>query len=659
MPDHSIDPLLDEAPSRYLVGIDLGTTNCAVCYIDTAKAKREIKVLSIPQITAMAVSESRETLPSFHFEPSKGQTDGDSLKLPWNQDDKNGNSYCVGVMARTASASTNGRTIASAKSWLCHAGVDRTDALLPWQGAADVKKLSPMEASSRYLAHIRDAWNHQFPKEPLEDQDIVLTLPASFDEVARELTIEAARAAKLPKVILIEEPQAAFYAWVDRQADAWEDKVDIGQKILVCDIGGGTTDFTLIKVRASEQGRADGTDDPDDKSIEFHRVAVGNHLILGGDNLDLALAKFIEAKLTDGKQLQPNQWELLVGAARNAKETLLADNAPEQVTINLPSTGSKLIGGSLTAAVTRDEVQNVILDGFLPAVSLDDKPEIHQSGFQEFGLPFASDAAITRHLAAFLTAHADEGNEGDDAIAARPDIVLFNGGFFDSPVLCKRLLERLDDWFGSTEPDGWKPIVLDNDRLDLAVARGAAYYGNVHRGEGVRISASLARSYYIAIDDGTDNPQAVCLVPGDAQPGQSFVLDSPTFQLKLSQPVAFTLLSSSVRLTDQPGQITETNQEQFSTLPSIRTVITAKSRNEKRDVPVRLKVDLTEIGTLNVSCHEVDSERSWKLDFDIRSTVQTDVMAHSGIGEAQGFVDDATWKECQADDRFRVRRKRI
>jgi len=226
---------------------------------------------------------------------------------------------------------------------------------------------------------------------------------------------------------------------------------------------------------------------------------------------------------------------------------------------------------------------------------------------------------------------------------------LFNGGFFDSPVLCKRLLERIDDWFAATEPDGWEPIVLDNDRLDLAVARGAAYYGNVHRGEGVRIAASLARSYYIAIDDGegADNPQAVCLVPGDAQPGQSFVLDSPKFQLKLSQPVAFTLLSSSVRLTDQPGQIVETNQEQFSALPSIRTVINAKSRNEKRDVPVRLKVDLTEIGTLNVSCHEVDSERSWKLDFDIRSTVQTDVMSHSGTGEAQGFIDEVTWHQCR------------
>ena len=653
MPDHSIDPLLDEVPSRYLVGIDLGTTNCAVCYVDTAAAKREIKILSIPQITAMGVSESRETLPSFHFEPSQGQTDGGSLKLPWDAGNEKAKPYCVGVMARTESAKTNGRTIASAKSWLCHAGVDRTDALLPWQAAADVKKLSPMEASSRYLAHIRDAWNHHFSDEPLEEQDIVLTLPASFDEVARELTIEAARSAGLPKVILIEEPQAAFYAWVDRQGDAWQDKVDVGQKILVCDIGGGTTDFTLINVTGSSSPSSShsnkaGAERPShDDSIQFHRVAVGNHLILGGDNLDLALAKFIEGKLTGDQQLQPNQWELLVGAARNAKETLLADDAPEQVTISLPSTGSKLIGGSLTAALTRDEAHQVILDGFLPAVSLDDKPQKHQSGFQEFGLPFASDPAITRHLAAFLTAHADE---SDDArSAARPDIVLFNGGFFDSPVLCKRLLERLDDWFGATEPDGWKPIVLDSDRLDLAVARGAAYYGNVHRGEGVRIAASLARSYYIVTDQGdsTASPKAVCLVPGDAQPGQSFVLDSPEFQLTLSQPVAFTLLSSSVRLTDQPGQIVETNPEQFSPLPSIRTVINAKSRNEKRDVPVRLRVDLTEIGTLNVSCHEVDSGRSWKLDFDVRSTVQTDVMAHSGAGESQGFIDDATWEQCK------------
>ena len=643
-----LDPLIDDVPSRYLVGIDLGTTNCAVCYIDTAATKREIKVLAIPQIVAPAVSEARETLPSFHFQPAGGQLDNDALKLPWNASQGKSNKYCVGVMARTESARTNGRTVASAKSWLCHPGVDRTDALLPWQGASDVQKLSPMETSSRYLAHIRDAWNHQFPDEHLEDQDIVLTLPASFDEVARELTIEAARAAKLPKVILIEEPQAAFYAWVDRQGDAWQDKVSVGQKILVCDIGGGTTDFTLIKVRSSEQGRAGGTDAADDESIQFHRVAVGNHLILGGDNLDLALAKFVEAKLTDGVQLRPQQWELLVGAARSAKETLLADDAPEQITISLPSTGSKLIGGSLSTTLTRDEALQVILDGFLPAVSLSDKPQVHQSGFQEFGLPFASDPAITRHLTAFLTAHADE--HEDASLAARPDIVLFNGGFFDSPVLSRRVLERLDDWFGKTEPDGWKPMVLDNDRLDLAVARGAAYYGIVHRGEGVRIAASLARSYYIAIDDETSggNPRAVCLVPGEAEAGQSFVLDSPQFHLKLSEPVAFTLLSSSVRLTDQSGQIVETNAEQFSALPSIRTVITAKSRNEKRDVPVRLQVDLTEIGTLNISCHEVDSKRSWKLDFDIRSTVQTDVMAHAGDGEAQGFIDESIWKRCES-----------
>jgi molecular chaperone DnaK (HSP70) len=649
MPETPIDPLLDEIPSRYLVGIDLGTTNCAVCYIDTAKAKRRIKTLSIPQICAPAVSEARETLPSFHFQPAKGQLVDDSLRLPWNESiqgkQRENQKYCVGVMARNESARTNGRTIASAKSWLCHSGVDRTDALLPWQGADDVQKLSPMEASSRYLAHIRDAWNHQFPSERLEDQDIVLTLPASFDEVARELTIEAARAAGLPKVILIEEPQAAFYSWVDCQGDTWQEKVEAGQKILVCDIGGGTTDFTLIKVRTSQQG---GADNPYQASVEFHRVAVGNHLILGGDNLDLALAKFIEAKLADQNQLRANQWELLVAASRNAKESLLGEDAPDQVTISLPSSGSKLIGGSLSTSVTQEEVRDLILDGFLPAVTLNEKPENHQSGFQEFGLPFASDPAITRHLAAFLSAHADESKE--ERLAARPDVVLFNGGFFDSPVLRSRVLQRLDDWFGETENSGWKPIVLESDRLDLAVARGAAYYGIVHRGEGVRIAASLARSYYIAIDEKSagENRQAVCLVPGEAQPGQSFQLESPTFRLKLSEPVAFTLLSSSVRLTDQPGQIVEADAEQFSTLPSIRTVITARSRNEKRDVPVRLKVDLTEIGTLNISCHEVDSDRSWKLDFDVRSTVQTDLQAHSGAGESEGFIDESTWEQCEA-----------
>ena len=632
----NFDPLVDELPSRFVVGIDLGTTNSAVTYIDTADTDWKIRVLSMEQLVAVGEIESLDTLPSFYFCPAQtGQNE--SFGLPWHEKPPN---FCVGAYARDETAKTSGRGIASAKSWLCHAAVDRTAPLLPWQGAADVKRLSPVEVSSRYLDHIRESWDRQFPRHPLCEQDIVLTLPASFDEVARELTIQAAGDAGLKRVVLIEEPQAAFYAWVYKHRDDWETNVSVGQKILVCDIGGGTTDFTLIRVRKSEG----------QKEVQFHRVAVGNHLILGGDNLDLAIAKFIEQKLMGDGNLSPAQWDVLVGISRNIKEKVLssAQDAAEEVSISLPGQGSKLIGGTLTTSVTYEEIQSLIVDGFLPPVSVDAKPQTHQSGFQEFGLPYASDPAITKYLADFLTTHAHTGSESDadgktDGESARPDVVLFNGGFFASPLLRSTLLKRIESWFRAGQGDQWSPQVLENDRLDLAVARGAAYYGMVRRDQGVRIAASLARSYYIGVGDG----KAVCIMPGSAQAGESFTLDDQQFLLTLSQPVEFPIFVSSVRLADKVGQVIPLDQEQLRPLPPIRTVLKVKSKNEKRDVAVKLRVDLTEIGTIALSCHQIDSDRSWQLQFDVRSTTQTDVDAHGGSGEAEGFIDEQTWQQCE------------
>ena len=634
------DPLVDELPSRYIVGIDLGTTNIAVTYVDTKDKNRTVKVFPILQVTAPGETEKRETLPSFHFQPVDSEMASESIRLPWH---KKKPKYSVGIYARNESANTAGRAIASAKSWLCHAGVDRTAALLPWQGASDVDRLSPVEASARYLEHVRRAWNQEFKNEKLEDQDIVLTLPASFDEVARTLTIEAAHLAKLPRVILIEEPQAAFYAWVNKHQQDWSEKVHVGQKILVCDIGGGTTDFTLIRVRESQV---------EGEKVQFHRVAVGEHLILGGDNLDLTLAKYLEGKLAKGGQLQPDQWDVLVGRSRQLKEDFLGDNAPEKLTVKVPGRGSKLIGGSLQTEVSKEEVQNLLVDGFLPTVSWRDKPDSLQSGFQEFGLPYASDPAITKYLASFLVAHRDK-NEGDqqessneselDRKAVRPDVILFNGGFFDSPLLKQKTIESITDWFRDESEPEWSPILLENDRLDLAVARGAAYYGLVRRGEGVRIAASLARSYYIAVENEAET-SALCIVPGSAEPGQNFELADQEFLLTLSQPVEFSLYVSSTRLADEPGVLYEIDSEQMTALPPIRTVIQATSRNEKRDIAVRLRVGLSEIGTIDLSCHEVDSERSWKLQFDIRSAVNTDIDAHQGGGETQGFISEEDWQ---------------
>jgi len=693
-------PLSASTPSRYVVGIDLGTTNSAVTYVDTNESPWRIQTFSVPQLVAPGQVEARETLPSFHYQPASGEFAARALRCPWHTAEP---SATVGIFARDHGAVTPGRLINSAKSWLCHTGVDRTAALLPWHGASDVQRLSPVEVSTRYLEHISDAWNARFPREPLCQQDIVLTLPASFDEVARELTIRAAAQAGLPRIVLIEEPQAAFYAWINAHANDWEQLVSPGQKILVCDIGGGTSDFTLIRVRRGEGGK-----------VQFHRVAVGDHLILGGDNLDLTLAKYIEQKILNGgngevsstpssaakvKTLEPRQWAVLVRTCQAVKETLLGPNAPEKLTVNLPGSGTRLIGGGLHLEVTRDEVCKLLLEGFFPRVGLEEKPTNRRSGFQEFGLPFAPDPAITRYLAAFLTAHRhvalDENEVPADHDPARPDIVLLNGGVFESSQLRRRLLEVLESWF-ATERQTWRPVVLDNDRLDLAVARGAAYYGMVRRGQGVRIAAGLARTYYIGVENKrsavgsqqseqvvsgqrpvasesdprsqdpeiskspTSNPQspapdsspvpnsslAVCLLPAGIEPGHDTVL-SQQFHLLVSEPVEFPLFVSSTRLTDKPGELVPVDGEQMTSLPPIRTVLRSRKKDPAEMVTVRLHARLTEIGTLDLWLSEVGGRRSWRLQFDVRSTTQTDIEAHQSQAEGEGFVDEAVWQECR------------
>ncbi|QDU94226.1 hsp70 family protein [Lignipirellula cremea] len=633
------DPLVDEAPSRYVVGIDLGTTNSALTYVDTEKSPWTVEVFAAPQVVAAGEVEARETLPSFHYQATLNEAEQGALRLPWLKENP---TYAVGVFARDQGTAAPGRMIASAKSWLSHTGVDRTARLLPWHGAAEIERLSPVEVSSRYLAHLRAAWDQRFPAHPLADQEIVLTLPASFDEVARELTIEAAAQAGLRRVVLIEEPQAAFYAWVWRHKTDWEQHVEPGQKILVCDIGGGTSDFTLIRVRKSSEVSAAG------HKVQFHRVAVGEHLILGGDNLDLALAKYLEAKLTQQGKLEPRQWDVLVRSCRSAKEMILADDGPEETTVNLPGAGSRLIGGGLTAHLTREEGRQVLLDGFFPLTRLDDRPQTRASGFQEFGLPYASDAAVTRYLAVFLQAHRHSGLDDQESTGdtdpARPDIVLFNGGVLESSAVRRRLLESLNRWFAPADDPDWAPQVLENPRLDLAVAQGAAYYGMVRRGEGVRIAASLARSYYIGVE--SDPPCAVCLLPGNAEPGQTIDLPEPTFELMVSQPVEFPLYTSSTRLTDAPGQVAPIDFDQMKPLPPIRTVLQTRSKKERGPLEVALHAGLTEIGALDLWCTEKDGDRRWRLQFDVRSATQTDRAAHESAAEAEGVVDEASWEQC-------------
>ncbi|MFV2070104.1 MAG: molecular chaperone DnaK, partial [Pirellulales bacterium] len=410
----------------------------------------------------------------------------------------------------------------------------------------------------------------------------------------------------------------------------------------------GTADFTLIRVR---KGDAD--------QLQLHRVAVGDHLILGGDNLDLALAHHIEQQVTAGAKIEARQWDRLVASCRQAKETLLGDDAPEQLTINLPASGARLIGGGRQVALSRPEVEQVLLDGFFPHVPLDARPEARQSGFQEFGLPYAADPAITRHLAAFLSAHrhvaideVDSVEQSEQSDPARPDVVLLNGGLFASPAIRRRLLDVVTTWFGEggTRP-AWTPTVLVGDRLDLAVARGAAYYGMVRRGEGVRIAADLARSYFMGVDGGAGDQAggatAVCLVPASTEPGHDIELTGRRFELTLSQPVEFPLYVSSTRLTDQPGDLVPVDREQMTPLAPIRTVLHSRNKRASGAVAVIPHARLSEIGTLELWCSQTDRKRSWRMEFDVRSATQTDRSSHMGMAERQGFLDEATWDVCR------------
>ncbi|MEZ5944076.1 MAG: Hsp70 family protein [Planctomycetaceae bacterium] len=626
--------LPEELPSqsRYIVGIDLGTTNSAVCCIDTTAAKPKLQVFQVPQLTGPGQIESRDTLPSFLYEAASGEFPKGALKQPW---DKSEQPQFVGEFAREQGKLVPGRSVESAKSWLCHPGVDRTAALLPWQGSDDVTRLSPVEVSAAYLSQIRSAWDAAHRQNPLAEQDVVITLPASFDEVARKLTIDAAKRAGLPRIHLIEEPQAAFYSWIDTHREDWQDHVSPGQTILVCDVGGGTSDFTLIRVRRLQDG-----------TVQFHRIAVGDHLILGGDNIDLALASFLEPKLSKSGKLNARQWGSLVRRCRHAKEVLLSEDASEELTISIPGTGSKLIGGSLQVQLSRTETQQLVLEGFFPEVPLDARPATKRSGFQEFGLPYAADAGITRYLAEFLQKHATIQLPGEeDPQPVRPDVILFNGGVFVSDLLRERVTGLIHSWYAE-QVAGWKPLVLMNERHDLAVARGAAYYGLVRRGEGVRISAGLPRTYYVGVDGASaDTANAICLLPAGMEPGEEIELADRQFSLAIATPVEFPLYHSSTRLTDQPGQLVEVDPENFTTLPPIRTVLRSRKNKETTHIPVRLHARMTELGTLDMWCSEVEGNRSWQIQFDVRSATQTDQQAHAGQGESKGVLDSKVLEE--------------
>ncbi len=630
-----------QARSRYVIGIDLGTTNSALCYVDTHQQPWRVETLAIPQWVDVGQYESLETLPSFHFEYTADEAQAVQGRLPWESSPTN---VRVGVFARDAGLRLPGRRIASAKSWLSHDGVDRTASFLPWQGDPAISKLSPVEASARYLSHLRDAWNHAFGQDAFADQDVVITLPASFDEVARELTIAAAKRAGLNRLYLIEEPQAAFYAWLNTHAQQWQSLISPGQMILVCDIGGGTTDFTLIRVQPAG---------PDSEQVQFHRVAVGNHLILGGDNFDLALARYVEHKL-QAKANESDQafvaenWEQLVAACRLAKETMLHDHAPESYSIHIARRGSRLIGGALQVTLTAEEIDRVLVDGFFPQVPLDVTPDRGVSGFREFGLPYAADAAITKHLATFLSTHRRSGLASDDQRSAeKPDWILFNGGVMSSAKLRDRITDSVARWFRTPQEPQWQPTVLASPRLDLAVAQGAAYYAMVRRGEGIKIAANLGRAYYVQV--ASDPVRAICLIPGNAESGDRYETSQHPLTLQIGEPARFPLWVSSTRLADRAGELVELQANEASRLPPIVTALQIGKRKEAKQLRVMLESTLSEIGTVEIWCVDLESERRWKLEFDVRSTLETDREAHETQGESAGIVDSQTVQRCEQE----------
>lgn len=591
--------------ARYVLGIDLGTTNSVLAYAALEAETPEVRLLDIPQLTAPATVESRPSLASFLYLASEHDVSGQPLRLPWNE----GADFAVGEMARSQAAEQPQRTVGAAKSWLGHSKVDRHQPMLPWDAPAEVGKVSPVEASTRYLRHLADAWRGQFPDDPISDQQVVLTVPASFDASARELTREAARAASLPDdLVLLEEPQAAVYAWLDDAGDAWRQEMQVGDRLLVCDVGGGTTDLTLI--RAEEESG----------ELVLSRMAVGNHLLVGGDNMDLALAHLVAGQFAEqGTQLDAWQSVSLWHACRAAKETLLAPEGPENHTISVLGRGSKLIGGTVSVEVDRRQVRELLVEGFLPACQADDRPERRRtSGFQQIGLPFETDTGITRHLAEFLGTHAGEGEA-----AVRPTHVLFNGGVFKGEALRERVMGVLASWFVNEQLP--RQLAGRHD-LDFAVARGAAHYGWTKCRGGLRIRGGTARAYYVGIETaglavpGAPRPlQALCVVPIGMEEGTTADVPSNEIGLVVGEPAHFRFFSSSVRKQDQPGHLlAHWSDQEVTETDSLEMLLPADETIDEPYVPVRFHTCVTELGALELWCVSTTSEQRWKLEFSVR-----------------------------------------
>lgn len=587
--------------THYLVGIDLGTTHTVVAYAAVNDPEKHIHLFEIPQLIAPGEVADRPLLPSVRYHPAIGELSADSGFL--NTDD----GAVLGEAARILGAKTQGRLVTSAKSWLSHTAVDHAAAILPWGSDESVFKVSPLDASASYLQHVRTVWEQRFPGAPLPQQDVVITVPASFDESARSLTLEAAKIAGLSHVRLLEEPQAVVYDWLRRHAGSVAQSLGDSRLLLVCDVGGGTTDLTLIKI---EHGGIEP---------KLTRIGVGDHLMLGGDNIDLALAHLAESRLRiEDKKLSTADLSQLLEQCRVAKERLLADDAPEQVAVTLLGGGSRLIGGTRSTSLSREEVVNIALDGFLPLSSLQDVPDRKRSGVVEFGLPYAAEPAISKHIAAFLQLHAQAAKQALAADTVVPDALLLNGGVFRSRTMVQRALALLANW-----RDGQKPLLLDNRHPELAVAYGAVSYAMARRDKKLKIGGGAARSYFLLVDTGKSTKgeaalgkRGVCILPKGSEEGHEVLLNDRHFALRVGQPVRFHLLSNSGDGDFKTGDIVELDDERFHSLPPLAVAFEGQ---QKAEIAVQLLATHTEVGTLQLQCVGVEeASLRWNVEFQIR-----------------------------------------
>ncbi|NRF61433.1 Hsp70 family protein [Vibrio coralliilyticus] len=607
------------ASPRFLVGIDLGTTNTVVAYCEITDnlEQSEVSLFDIDQLIGPGEVVRKPLLPSFRYHPAVGQISPSDLTLPWENEPVSGDisNVIVGEWARELGAKVEGRQVSSAKSWLSHQAVDRSSDILPWAGAQDVEKVSPVIASASYLNHIRQAWNYRHPSNKLEDQDVVVTVPASFDETARKLTLEAAELAGLKKIVLLEEPQAVCYDWYARHQQTVADELKELPLILVCDVGGGTTDLSLIEAKYHND------------ELALDRIGVGEHLMLGGDNLDLALAHLAESRFNQSKKLTAASLTKLIQQTRKAKEDLLSVSAPDEVKITMLGSGSKLLGGTKSIGLSKQEVHQIALDGFFPLSDFSEVPDKRRSAMVEFGLPYVADPAVSKHVAEFLNQHQQVSysalGQEDTSTPAVPVGLLLNGGVFNSELVTERVTTLLGNWRGA-------PVtVLDNPHPDWSVALGAVAFGKARRGAQLKIGGGAARSYFLHLQEKNKMGKALCLLAKGTDEGHEIRLSGRRFSLTLGEPVRFNLLTSThdtlTHNTEiQNGVMVEVDPDIFSPLPPYISTLESEGTdlqaNQKERVEVQLACQLTEVGTLKMECVSVENDnKRWELEFEVRN----------------------------------------